>query len=112
MRPGNLGHEFADDEAKNAKVKEMREKFIANSLPDQLNNIVKLLEGNGGKYACGDTFTIADLAFLRMFRHMTGGFVDHVPKTCLDTHPRVVQYMNEIMAVPEFAAWYAQEKRE
>ena len=32
---------------------------------------------------------------------------DHVPVTCLETHPKIVQYIARMMAIPELAAWYA-----
>lgn len=111
MRPESLGHHIEGD-AKAAKVQQMREKWVADGLPKMLDQLISVIDGNGGgPFLCGKTMTIADIALLRRLRMQTGGFVDHVPATCLQTHPRIVQYMENLMVVPKIAEWYAQEKR-
>jgi glutathione S-transferase len=90
-----------------AKVKELRENFNANTLPQYLTYLQKELEANGGKYLCGDKLTIADCLALPTLRNFTRGHIDHLPVTCLEINPRVVQYVADMMAVPSIAKWYA-----
>merc|ERR1712039_651084 len=64
MRPKTIGHEFPDDESKAAKVKAMREKFVAEDLPKFLGFFSTILEKQGTGFFCGDKPTIADLMIL------------------------------------------------
>merc|ERR1712190_585095 len=91
MRPEYLGHRFEGDEAKTAKVKEMREKFAAEDLPKFLGFFTKLLEKSNA-FFCGDKMTIADLAILPQLTYFQKGVADYIPKTCLDAFPAVTAW--------------------
>merc|ERR1711904_243839 len=105
MRPEFLGHEFATDEAKTAKVKTMREKFVAEDLPKFLGFYTKILEKTGA-FFCGDKLTIADIAILVQIRHLQKGVMDYIPATCVDAFPVVTAWQERVMAVPQIKAWY------
>lgn len=106
MRPANLGHEFADDDAKAAKVKAMREKFVAEDLPRFMTFFSKILEERGNAFFCGPKITIADLQILPQLRYYTRGVADFVPPTCLDGFPVVTAWIQRMLEVPQIKAWY------
>eukprot|EP00927_Polykrikos_kofoidii_P020355 TRINITY_DN1963_c0_g1_i4.p1 TRINITY_DN1963_c0_g1~~TRINITY_DN1963_c0_g1_i4.p1 ORF type:complete len:218 (+),score=43.98 TRINITY_DN1963_c0_g1_i4:68-721(+) len=105
MRPAMLGHEFADDDAKKAKVEAMRTAFLADGLPRFLGFYSKILSGTGA-FFCGEKVTIADLAILPQLRYFRKGVADFVPATCLDEFPVVTAWMDRMMELPQIKAWY------
>ena len=54
-------------------------------------------------YICGGTDgpTIADCALVPLLARFKSGGVDHVPATCLDAYPVVLNYFDRFMALPE-----------
>merc|ERR1712232_8196 len=106
MRPANLGHEFANDDDKKAKVKAMREKFVAEDLPKFMGFYTKFLNQSGA-FFCGSTPTIADLAILPQLRYFKKGVADHVPADVLDAYPVVNAWMDRMHELPQIKAWYA-----
>lgn len=77
-----------------AKVKELREKWVADELPAFLDVISGMLEKNGGSWlAGGDEPTIADCLAVPLLRGWTRGHVDNVPTTYLDEYPQVADYI-------------------
>jgi len=87
------------------KVKEMREKFLAQSLPQFMGFMTKKLE-TGGPYFCGNDITIADLQILPQLRYFTKGVADHVPKESLAPYPVITAWMDRMHAHPKIKAWY------
>lgn len=113
IRPSSLGHSFADDDEgkalKTAKVREMRETFLAESLPMLMGHYVRILEGSGGAYFCGAELTIADLMVLAQLRYFQKGVADFVPAECLDPYPVVTAWITRMYEIPEIKAWYKLE---
>merc|ERR1712137_877273 len=107
--PERFGHKDLSEDQKKELVREVRTQFVATRLPDILSNYVKVLQGNGGAFFCGDSPTIADCAVLPQLNHLTCGIMDHVPTDCLEPFPALVEYMERMRAVPQVKAWY--EKR-
>jgi glutathione S-transferase len=109
MRPEMLGHPAGadwDPEQKAAKVKEMREKFLAQSLPNHLDNLAKHIEKNGGGFLCGSSLTLADLQLLTQLRYFSNGIADHIPADCLEQSPAITAYLGRVYEVPQIKAWY------
>jgi len=106
MRPAMLGHEFANDDEKSAKIKAMRESFAKEGLPKFLGYYNTQLEKTGA-FFCGPEVTIADLAILPQVRYFKKGVADFVDPTVVDQFPAVTAWCERMMAVPEIAKWYS-----
>ena len=77
MRPHLYG--YGDDfegDLKTAKTKEMREKFIAETLPVWMKYFSDALEEHGGAFAAGPTLTIADCIWYPQLNYYTKGIAD------------------------------------
>lgn len=109
--PAKMGHAFADDDAKKAKVKEMREAFAADQLPKFMGFYKTLLEKSGGPFFCGDKVTIADLCILPQIRHLQSGIVDYIPTDCINAFPEIIKWQETLMAVPAIKEWYDSQKK-
>jgi len=108
MRPRQLG--YPDDwpaEEKAAKVKFMRERFLAEDLPKYMGFLQDQLARSGGPFLCGKCITIADLKLYPQVLYFTTGTGDYVPKDSLDAYPVIKQWLDSIRAVPEIASYYA-----
>jgi glutathione S-transferase len=102
MSPTKYGYsaEFPKTEEGLKKVLEMRTTFVEKQLPMYLTYFEKLIEKNGGKWlVAGDEPTIADCLAVATLRSFTRGHIDGVPTTCLDTHPKVVEYIKNFCAL-------------
>lgn len=106
MRPAMLGYpaDLADDEKK-AKVKQMREAFVANEMPKYLEFISRELKETGA-FIAGPTVTIADCQLYCQLAYFARGVADHVPKTVLDAYPEVTKYLARMKAIPAIKDWY------
>jgi len=103
-RPERYGHAAdMDAEAKDAIVKAMREKFVAEDLPKFMGFFTRALEAND--FLCGPEPCIADCQFVPMLKPFKKG-MDYVPAETLDAYPAVVAYMDRFLALPAVAAWY------
>lgn len=89
-----------------ARIKAVREDFVANKLPTLLSFIVRALEQTGA-FLCGDKPTIADCYVFANMKQITRGHMDHIPVTCLDDYPVIQAYMARFAAVPSIAAYLA-----
>ena len=92
-------------EAKAAKVKELREAFLANELPKYMTFISNELKQTGA-FIAGPTMTIADCQLYPQLAYFERGVADYVPKTCLEAYPEVVAYLQRVKAVPAIKDWY------
>jgi glutathione S-transferase len=104
--PALLLHKQLSEEQKQELVREAREKFVAEELPKYLTFIARWLDQSDGQFLCGPEPTIADCQALPQLRYFTRGVADHVPITCLDTHPEVPDYINRMLAHPKVKAYY------
>jgi glutathione S-transferase len=96
MRPEMYGYPAGFNKTDEGKelLKTMREKFVTDELPIYLDRIQCLLEkADGGWLVAGSEPTIADCLAVSTLRSYTRGFVDYVDSKCLETHPKVVDYV-------------------
>mmetsp|Transcript_5782 Transcript_5782/g.9174 ORF Transcript_5782/g.9174 Transcript_5782/m.9174 type:complete len:226 (+) Transcript_5782:114-791(+) len=109
MRPQMFGYpeDFSKTPEGQAKVKEMRQKFVADEMPKWMGFITAMMEKNGGPFLCGDKPTLADCYFLPILRSFCKGHVDHVDVTWIEAFPKMVEYKKKMEAIPELAAKYA-----
>jgi len=92
-----------------AKVKELREKFVAEKLPEFAAKITAALEKTGEKFICTEDFpTIADTLLLQRLRQFTLGHIDHISKDCLEAFPKVAAYVKRMESLPQFEKYYAE----
>ena len=101
-RHANYGHP-ADWSGKDACVKMMREKFVAEELPKYAAFLSSALESNA--FICGPSPTIADCQLVPQLIYFTKGVADYVPKDCLEKYPLVTAYLARFKALlPEHYA--------
>ena len=106
MRPTWAGYpkDWAAD-AKAAKVKEMRENFVATELPKYCAFLETHLKETGA-FLAGPTPTIADCQLLPQLAYFTRGAADHVPTTVLDGWPEIKKYLARMLSLPAVKDWY------
>jgi glutathione S-transferase len=102
MRPERYGYPlgFSNTEEGKAKIRELREAFVKEEMPRHLKRISDMLQSHNGKFLVeGDTPTVADCLAIPFLRGFTRGHIDHVPTTCLDAFPAVVEYIKNFCAL-------------
>jgi len=110
MRPEALGHVDLDPDAKAAKVKAMRETFLNDQLPGFMKSLSAELKKTGA-FVCGPSPTIADMVLWPQTKAFIGGFVDHLPTTCLEPYPEVLAWMGRMAAIPTIKSYYDSKKK-
>lgn len=99
-------HSHKTDEGK-ARTAALRTAFVKEELPKYLGFYEKLLDRSGGDWLiAGDKPTIADCYAVPSLRLFSRGYLDAVPANCLNTHPKVVAYLERFCALPEIAGRY------
>jgi len=110
MRPHLFGYPegYSKTEEGQAKIKEMRENFVANELPKWLGYLSDMIDANGGTFLCGgDKPTIADCMAVATIRSYTKGHVDHVDVDCVaKSNPKIAAYVERFCALPEVKGRY------
>ena len=121
-RPFLLGHEEGSQSTDEGKLRteKLRTTFSNNILPQFLTYFDGLLQksqeynkNNGGDdndnfwLVPGKSPTIADCFAVPNLRRFSRGYIDYIPANCLDSHPRVVQYLERFCALPEIQGRYA-----
>jgi glutathione S-transferase len=109
MKPTKYGYpaEYPKTEEGLKKILELRTDFVQNQLPVYLTYIENLISKHGGKWlVAGDEPTIADCLTVATLRGFTRGHIDNVPTTCLDTHPKVVEYIKNFCALEPIQGRY------
>ena len=109
MRPQIFGYPegFSSTDEGKEKVKVMRTKFVKEELPLYLGHLEDMLKASGGKWLVkGDEPTIADCMAVSLLRSFTKGHVDHVDTKCLETHPKVVDYVKNFCELPQIKGRY------
>jgi len=106
MRPAYLGYptDWPDAE-KQAKVKALRDAFVANELPKYMEFLTRELQQTGA-FIAGPNVTIADCQLYPQLHYFERGVADYIPKTVLDAYPVVTAYLNRMRAVPAIKEWY------
>ena len=88
------------------KMKEMRRELAETVLPQWLGFMETLLETNGKTgYFVDDSLTVADLAAWRLCGWISGGIIDGIPETILDTYPLLNAHQNHISNLPKVVEW-------
>lgn len=115
-RPEMFGYPEGSQSTEEGKlrIQALRTAFANTILPKFLDIIDKLLlksaASTNNDTACwlvpGDTPTIADCFAVPNLRRFSRGFIDHVPANCLESHPRVVQYLERFCALDELKNRY------
>ena len=110
MAPTKFGYpqDFNKTDEGKALVKKMREEFVQEKLTHYLDQLTKLLEKSGDKWLVAgcDNPTIADCAWVPFLRNYTRGHIDHVDVKCLDTHPKIVEYVKRFCDLPSIKGRY------
>ena len=111
MKPHSYGYPegYSKTDEGKAKVKEMRENFVANELSKWLGYLSDMIDKNGGTFLCGDDKpTIADCMAVANIRSFTKGHVDHVPTDCVaKANPNIAAYVERFCALPEIKGRYS-----
>jgi len=109
MRPQKYAYPMdMEKEAKDAKMKQLRETFLADDLPRFMGFFTKALDGKD--FLCGSEPTLADCWALPSLRYYTKGIADYIPKDCMEPYPAVTAYIARMMALPAVAKWYDGKK--
>jgi glutathione S-transferase len=107
----DYGHpeHFEKTEEGKAVAKSLREKFVATELPKYLGYFQDILGDHS--FLVGDEPTIADCMLVPALQDFTRGTWEHIPVTCLDTHPKVTAYIARFLELPKVKAYYAALKK-
>jgi glutathione S-transferase len=68
-----------------------------------------LLKKHGGKFLCGDKPTIADFAVFAELTSFQMGYLDHVPKTCIDKYTDIIVWMKRVGEIPQIQDYMNQK---
>jgi glutathione S-transferase len=94
------------------KKMEMRRELSETVLPHWLGFLETLLEDNGRSgYFVDDSLTVADLAAWRLCGWISGGIIDGIPETILDTSPLLNAHHNYISNLPKVAEWLEKNRK-
>ena len=94
------------------KKMEMRRELSETVLPHWLSFMETLLEDNGKTgYFVDDSLTVADLAAWRLCGWISGGIIDGIPETILDTFPLLNRHLNHISNLPKIAEWLEKNRK-
>ena len=75
-------------------IQTKREKFVSDELPKYIKFLIALLQRNNNQWLASiDTPTIADCVAVPFLRSLSSGRLDHIPATCLDTYPEIIEYI-------------------
>ena len=91
IRPESIGHGDLSGDAKTKKIKEMRERYLANELPKFLKFFEDWILESGGPFLLGKEVTLADLSFYSRLRYFSLGIADYIPANCLEINPTIVK---------------------
>jgi prostaglandin-H2 D-isomerase / glutathione transferase len=107
--PQVYGHPEGSEQTEEGKLrtKDLRTSFLHNTLPKFLDYIDRMLQKSDGDWlVSGEKPTIADCFAVPYIRRFSRGYIDYIPTTALDTHPRVVAYLEKFCALPAIRGRY------
>ena len=58
-----------------------------------------------------DSLTVADLAAWRLCGWISGGIIEGIPETILDTYPLLNAHQNHISNLPKVAEWLEKNRK-
>lgn len=109
MRPETHGHPegFSKTEEGKNTISALRKKWISKELPKLLGYFQDMIEKAGGKWLVeGENPSIADCMLVPVLRNYTRGHIDYVEPNCLETHPKMVEYVKRFCALPQIQGRY------
>ena len=99
-------------EADAEKKAAARATLASETFPMMFIQLEKVLEQySGGKWAVGDTITIADLAIYNFFHNIKIGLWDGIPSDLADKYPRINAIYNGVIEHPKVAEWNLAHKK-
>jgi len=107
MRPQNFG--YPEDMSKEDKTEiqlRLRAKLMEGDLPRLLAGLEGLLVANGTGWFAGDKVSIADCHVVPRIRHFKKGILDGIPSDIVDGYPKLTEWYERFMAIPQVAAHY------
>lgn len=110
MRPQNFGYPegYTKTEEGQDLVKKLRTTWVDNELPKWLGYLEDMLEKNGGVWlASKGAPTIADCLAIPFLRGFSRGFMDYVPADSLEKNPKIVDYIQRFVSLPEIRGRYS-----
>ena len=88
---------------------ELRDLAGTHHLPALLAMLERRVCGFGdGPWAVGQHMTVADIALWRALSWLTGGILDGIPTTLLDSAPRLRRLVDHVDALPKVREWMQQ----
>jgi prostaglandin-H2 D-isomerase / glutathione transferase len=108
--PHVLGHPEGSEKSEEGvlRTQALRTSFLQNTLPKFLDYMDRMLQKSGGDWlVAGEKPTIADCFAVPYIRRFSRGYIDYIPTTALDTHPRVVAYLEKFCALPAIHGRYS-----
>jgi len=108
MKPEKYGYplDLADEDKK--IIQQYLRKNLANEDSD-LHKLLNIVNNklNKKKFFTGDTPTIADCAFLPLFRQLRSGRLDYLPTNILDKYTNICNFEYNMMNIPEVISHYS-----
>jgi glutathione S-transferase len=94
-----------------AKKVELSRKLTEESIPEILGFLDKRVEVSGGRYTCGDTLTVADLAIFSLVSFLNSQAGGDLPSTVVDPFDNLKRVYNQVINHPKVAEWYKTHTR-
>jgi glutathione S-transferase len=107
--PGRYGYpaDFASTDEGKEKIRELREKFMAEQFPSLMTRMADKITAHGGKFlVAGEHPTIVDCLAIPVLRAFTRGFIEHIDPNCLDGYPVIVDYIKNFCALEPIQGRY------
>ena len=95
-----------------ATVRALRERFVSTELPKFCGYFSERLRASGGPFLAGGAPTIADCYLVPELEKFCAGFIDDVPKDCLEPYPAICEYLAAFRELPAVQAYAAARDRE
>ena len=97
----------APQDSDSEKKKKAREEYAAGKMKAYMSIISKAVQAAEGKWACGNNFSIADLAILFFTGSLMSGNFDFVPASYLDDYPVLKELHGNIKSHEIVTKWLA-----
>jgi glutathione S-transferase len=89
------------------KKLKMRSELASNVFPSMLQDLDRVIQQHGGKYAVGDSISIADLFLYQANTSYSSGAYDGIPPTLFQPYVHIQKVVAAVKTHPKVAAWEA-----